>query len=245
MAFVYPIVRNWSLIPGSWPRPEYESLIVTAFFVVLGLFLLGAARDPDSHRRLIWFAVSVNIVHGLLMLLRVIDQPRLFGHFMVGVVLVLLVPTGGIAWTMGRKDRTQKLGTWAVKSVGGWIFLGVVLGGVFGNIMASILESTSDSPEGMGFAMARVFSPIGGAIWGLVAGSIGAVIVVASSSKRAYALFLAVASAAPFVPYTGGHLAPVVLTAVVAIVTGVIARQFDPPLHHESETTPRLPEDPD
>lgn len=245
MAFVYPIVRNWSVMPGSWPRPDYESLIVTAFFVVLGLFLLRAASDPDSHRRLIWFAVWVNIVHGLLMGLRVIDQPRLFSHFMVGVVLILLIPTGGIAWTMGRKGRNPRLGMWAIKSVGGWILLGTGLGGVFGNIMASIHESISDSPEGMGFAMARIFSPIAGAIWGLFAGSIGAVIVAASHSKRAYALFMGVASAAPFIPYTGSRLAPMVLTAVVAIVTWLIARQFDPPLWaYESTATPTLTDEP-
>lgn len=124
---------------------------------------------------------------------------------------------------------------WAIRSVGAWLLIGLVLGAVFGNVMVTILESVSDPPEGLGFEMARIISPIAGALWGLVAGSIGAIVAVASRSLIAYASLMAITSVAPFGYYAYhdlvnyGHVVPVGLTAVIGITIWVIASRLNPP----------------
>ncbi len=123
---------------------------------------------------------------------------------------------------------------WAIRSVGAWVLIGLVLGAVFGNIMVTVLESVSDSPEGMGFEMARIILPIAGALWGLVAGSIGAVVAVASRSLITYASFMALTSVAPFGYYAFhglvdyGHVVPIGLTAVIGFTIWVIASRLSP-----------------
>lgn len=89
--------------PGGWvwtpEQPEYLQMI-HSFFVVLGIFLLNAARDPMAHRSLIWFTVWSSAAHGGVMAVQAIMDPteraHLFGDipalFIVAVVLAVLMP---------------------------------------------------------------------------------------------------------------------------------------------------------
>lgn len=91
------------LFPGSYgwepPQPEYEGMIVVVY-IVLGLFMFIAARDPGSHLSLIWFAAISSVAHGLFMLYMALmdpveadnlmgDVPALTG---LGILLCIMTP---------------------------------------------------------------------------------------------------------------------------------------------------------
>src|SRR5829696_1270824 len=56
MLLVYPLMRFW---PAGWTwqpgQHEYDQMIV-GIYATLGIFLLLAARNPEAHTSLIWFA---------------------------------------------------------------------------------------------------------------------------------------------------------------------------------------------
>lgn len=98
-AGIYPLMMIW---PSGWQwqpsQPEYEQMIV-GIYAVLGIYLLVASRDPDSHRSLIGFAAWSSLVHGAIMALQVMADPAERGHLigdvpallLVGVVLLVLL----------------------------------------------------------------------------------------------------------------------------------------------------------
>jgi hypothetical protein len=97
---LFGLLRIW---PSGWvwtpEQPEYLQMILS-FFVVLGLFLLNAARDPLAHRSLIWFTIWSSAAHGGVMAVHAIIDPteraHLFGDipalFVVAIVLAALMP---------------------------------------------------------------------------------------------------------------------------------------------------------
>jgi hypothetical protein len=97
---VFPLMTFWPAGFAWEPRQsEYEQMILS-FLVVLGIFLLLAARDPLQHLSLIWFAAWSSLVHGLVMLVQAIVDPaertNLLGDvpalIIIGVVLMVLTP---------------------------------------------------------------------------------------------------------------------------------------------------------
>jgi len=69
-------------------------------YAVPGSFLLIAAREPAKHRSLIAFPAWSSLVHGAIMAVQAVLDPRETGHFagdvpallLVGVVLLVLLP---------------------------------------------------------------------------------------------------------------------------------------------------------
>ncbi|MFW6027417.1 MAG: DUF6632 domain-containing protein [bacterium] len=92
-----------SVFPESWgwePRQyEYEQMIA-GVYAVLGVFLLIAARRPEKHLSLIWFAAVSSLVHGFIMLVQAlvdpVETPNLYGDIpaliLVGLILAALAP---------------------------------------------------------------------------------------------------------------------------------------------------------
>jgi Na+/pantothenate symporter len=96
-----------SLLMRLWPdgfaweprQSEYEQMIL-GIYVVLGIFLLLAARNPLEHLSLIWFAAWSSLVHGFIMLVQALVDPveraNLVGDvpalIIIGVVLIVLTP---------------------------------------------------------------------------------------------------------------------------------------------------------
>jgi hypothetical protein len=97
---VYPLMLFW---PSGWAwtpgQHEYEQMIV-GIYATLGVFLIWASRDPESHLSLIWFTVWSSVVHGGIMGVQAIVDPTERGHllgdvpalFFVAIVLALLTP---------------------------------------------------------------------------------------------------------------------------------------------------------
>lgn len=88
---IYPLMKLWS---SGWAwqpgQPEYEQMIV-GIYATLGVFLLWAARNPQAHRSLIWFAVWSSFVHGLIMAVQAVIEPAERGHFLGDIPALLLV----------------------------------------------------------------------------------------------------------------------------------------------------------
>ena len=94
MLWVWP--SGWGWTP---PQPEYEQMIM-GVYVVLGIFLVRAAKDPMANASLIWFTIWSSIVHAGIMLIQAIidetEKANLIGDipalFLVAIVLWYLMP---------------------------------------------------------------------------------------------------------------------------------------------------------
>ncbi len=97
-----PAMMMW-IWPSGWgwtpSQPEYEQMIM-GIYATLGVFLIRAAKDPLSHKSLIWFTIWSSIVHGGIMLIQAIvdetERANLLGDipaiFLVAIVLWYLMP---------------------------------------------------------------------------------------------------------------------------------------------------------
>ena len=90
--------------------------------------------------------------------------------------------------------QTGRLGRWVLTSILRWFLIGLVLGvaivvPVVNNLSA--VDTCTTDCEGMGYALAEAFSPAIGAIWGLVAGGIGAGMGAATRSRMIYSWTMA------------------------------------------------------
>src|SRR5262249_46924236 len=101
---IYPLMIVW---PSGWKWHSGHSdypLMIAGIYATLGVFLIFAARDPFTHRSLIWFTVGSRVVHGGIMAVQALasnsrghlvgDVPALF---IVAIVLGLLTPCGSRA----------------------------------------------------------------------------------------------------------------------------------------------------
>lgn len=99
---VYPLMLGWQ---AGWRwkphQDEYEQMIV-AIYVVLGVFLIWAARNPLRHLSLIWFAVWSSLAHAVVMLVQSFADSSERGH-LVGDVPTLLVVAGVLTWLTPRQ----------------------------------------------------------------------------------------------------------------------------------------------
>jgi hypothetical protein len=91
------------LWPSGWAwgagHSHYPPMIV-ALYVVLGVFLLLAARRPRAYAPIVWFAVWSSVAHGTVMAVQAWWDPAELGHFIgdipalfvMAIVLGLLMP---------------------------------------------------------------------------------------------------------------------------------------------------------
>lgn len=97
---LYPLMILW---PSGWAwghGHSHYAIMIVGVYATLGVFLIIAARDPLSHRSLIWFAVWSSVVHGAIMAVESIQDPMEYGHligdvpalFIVAMVIGFLMP---------------------------------------------------------------------------------------------------------------------------------------------------------
>ena len=96
----YPLTVLW---PSGWAwhsgRSEYLEMII-AIYATLGVFLILAARNPNEHLSMISFAIWSSIVHGAVMAVQSVLDPRHIHHlygdvpalFIIAAVLGYLSP---------------------------------------------------------------------------------------------------------------------------------------------------------
>jgi hypothetical protein len=105
---LYPMLVIW---PSGWawhagsPASSDYFMMIAGVYVVLGIFMIRAARDPAANASLIWFAVFSSFVHALVMAVESFRTPMMMGH-LVGDVPFLFVISAVIGVLMAR-DRTS------------------------------------------------------------------------------------------------------------------------------------------
>ena len=98
LAGIYPVITS---IQSGWQaNKEDAEPMVLSFYVMMGIFLLIAARNPSANRGVIVFAAWLNIAHAAVMTVMAIHLPNerqdiliasaVFG--LIGAVLIGLAP---------------------------------------------------------------------------------------------------------------------------------------------------------
>jgi len=98
-AAIYPLIT--SVRSGWQANQEDAEPMGLSLYVMMGIFLLLAARNPSANRGVITFAAWLNIAHAAVMAVMAIHLPNereglliaaaVFG--LIGAVLILLSPT--------------------------------------------------------------------------------------------------------------------------------------------------------
>jgi uncharacterized protein DUF6632 len=108
---IYPLSIVW---PSGWTWGQGHShylMMIIGIYATLGVFLLMAARDPDAHKSIIWFAVWSSVVHGAIMALQAFGDPAERGHLLADVpALFLIAIVLGALMQMGSSDRVTAAG---------------------------------------------------------------------------------------------------------------------------------------
>ena len=87
---------SWAWIPS---QSEYEQMIL-GVYVVLGIFLLIAAKNPTEHLSLLWFTAFSSLVHSGIMFVQALidpqEYPNLYGDvpglLIIAIILFILTP---------------------------------------------------------------------------------------------------------------------------------------------------------
>jgi len=103
---IYPLSIVW---PSGWTWGQGHShylMMIIGIYATLGVFLLMAARDPDTYKSIIWFTVWSSVVHGAIMALQAFGDPAERGHLLGDVpALFLIAIVLGILMQMGSSNR--------------------------------------------------------------------------------------------------------------------------------------------
>ena len=97
VAGVYPLITS---VRSGWQANKEDSLPMgLSLYVMMGIFLLLAARNPSVNRAVIVFAAWLNIAHATVMTVRAVHLPNGQGLLIasavfagIGAVLILLAP---------------------------------------------------------------------------------------------------------------------------------------------------------
>ena len=106
---LYPMLVIW---PSGWawhegsPASSDYFMMIAGVYVVLGVFMIRAARDPVANAPLVWFAVWSSVAHALVMTWESFRTPMMMGH-LVGDIPFLLI----IAAVLGILMQRAQAGT--------------------------------------------------------------------------------------------------------------------------------------
>jgi hypothetical protein len=106
---LYPMGLIW---PSGWVwhggHGQYYLQMICGFYVVLGAYLIAAARNPSEHRSLISFTVWSSIVHAGIMAAQAMYDGHEVGHLIGDVPALLLI--AGVLWYLSsvRQLRTAR-----------------------------------------------------------------------------------------------------------------------------------------
>jgi len=99
---VYPLSLVW---PSGWHWGQGYSHfwpMILGVYVVWGVYLIIASRNPAEHRSLISFTAWASLVHGVIMAVQAAQDSRETGHF-IGDVPALILVFLVLIWLAPRK----------------------------------------------------------------------------------------------------------------------------------------------
>lgn len=88
LSMVWP--SGWSWHTGA-PAASHYFMMIVGVYATLGIFLIRAARAPETHSSLIWFTVWSSLVHAAIMAMQAVGDPMQRGHLAGDVPALLLV----------------------------------------------------------------------------------------------------------------------------------------------------------
>ena len=77
--------------------------MISGVYVVLGIFLIAAARNPAENRSLISFTIWSSVVHAAIMAVQALYDGREHGHLVGDVPALLLV--AGVLWFLSPTNK--------------------------------------------------------------------------------------------------------------------------------------------
>lgn len=96
---VYPVGLIW---PSGWVwhggQGQYYLQMICGIYAVLGIFLIGAARNPSRHASLISFTIWSSLVHAGIMAAQAIHDGHELGHLAGDVPALILV--AAVLWLL-------------------------------------------------------------------------------------------------------------------------------------------------
>lgn len=103
MLLIWP--SGWAWHQGSPASSDYF-MMIAGVYIVLGVFMIRAAKNPAAHSSLIWFVVWSSIAHALVMSVEAFRTPMMMGH-LIGDVPFLFAIAAILAVLMGREKSSQ------------------------------------------------------------------------------------------------------------------------------------------
>jgi hypothetical protein len=101
---IYPLGLVW---PSGWVwhggEGSYYLQMISGVYVVLGIFLIAAARDPAENRSLISFTIWSSVVHAAIMAVQALYDGHEHGHLVGDVPALLLV--AAVLWLLSPKGE--------------------------------------------------------------------------------------------------------------------------------------------
>jgi hypothetical protein len=82
--------------------------MICGVYAVLGIYLIAAARDPESNRSLISFTIWSSVVHAGIMAAQAIYDGHEHGHLVGDVPALLLV--AAVLWFLSPTSEQRKSG---------------------------------------------------------------------------------------------------------------------------------------
>jgi Family of unknown function (DUF6632) len=107
---IYPLSLIW---PSGWQwhsgHGQYYFQMICGIYVVLGAYLIAAARNPSENRSLISFTIWSSIVHAGIMALQATLDGHETGHLVGDVPALLLV--AAVLWYLApdRQERVESV----------------------------------------------------------------------------------------------------------------------------------------
>lgn len=87
----YPLTIVW---PSGWAWGHGHShylMMIVGIYATLGVFLLIASRNPETHKSLIWFTIWSSVVHAAIMGMQSLSDPGERGHLIADVPALVLI----------------------------------------------------------------------------------------------------------------------------------------------------------
>ena len=104
---IYPVGLVW---PSGWVwhggHGQYYLQMICGVYAVLGIFLVAAARDPDSNRSLISFTIWSSLVHAAIMAAQAIYDGHELAHLTGDVPALLLV--AAVLWYLSPASQQRE-----------------------------------------------------------------------------------------------------------------------------------------
>ncbi len=101
---IYPLGLVW---PSGWVwhggEGSYYLQMISGVYVVLGIFLIAAARNPAENRSLISFTIWSSVVHAAIMAVQALYDSREHGHLVGDVPALLLI--AAVLWLLSPKGQ--------------------------------------------------------------------------------------------------------------------------------------------